>query len=77
MSSLKISLYNDGERFISVGAKHLDATDLQTLIYLHCEPGQEQKNTIRLVQSISSINIVRGTVTIYYNNGSYAIITNA
>lgn len=67
----------EGEKKFHVNFKHLDITDYQTIIYLNSAfPYQSEKNTIRLFCYVSSVNVILGTITIYYSNGSYLVITN-
>lgn len=79
MSQIKVCCYdNDGVYKFTRYAKKIDICDSHTIIYLPCEnPKYSEKDTIRLLYSIKSLNIVRGTVTVYFNNGGYLILTNA
>lgn len=77
MKNFNIIAYNQDCKIIfNVQSIHIDITDVQTIIYLpfydsmFCE-----NNTVRILSSIKSINIVSGTITVHYINDNYIIIT--
>lgn len=79
MRKLSVVLYdcNCDKRFGPVTIERIDICDSHTIIYMphQCECKAESF-TVRFPFSLKTINIVRGTVTAYFNNGSYLIITN-
>jgi len=78
MKRLRAMFYdNNGKLSYQTFARKIDITDLQTIIYLYCQPKYEdsEKYTTRLILSVKSTNIVDGVVTVYYVNDSYCVIT--
>lgn len=77
MKSLKIKVFNDGgEQFIESTACHIDIVDSHSVVYLPLNQESHVKDVIRLFWYVESVNIVRGTITVYFTNHNYLIITN-
>jgi hypothetical protein len=73
----KFSMYDDNDKIIWANrAERIDISMEITIIYLKSAPEAVNKNTIRWPFHLASICIERGTVTAYYCNGQYLIITN-
>ncbi len=66
--------YRDAERLFSVNAVHIDIDQLQTVIYLNKYMGEG--SVIRFIHPLKTINVVLGTITAYYCNDEYLIITS-
>jgi hypothetical protein len=78
MKKYSISFWDDcGKLIYKSFARKIDITDLQTIVYLYCEPEVEnsEKYTSRLIMTLKSMIIVDGVITVYYVNNSYCEIT--
>ncbi len=68
-----VTAYRDTERLFSVNAVHIDIDELQTVIHLNKHMGE--RSVIRFIHPLKTINVVSGTITAYYCNDEYIIIT--
>lgn len=78
MLNLHIKLIdcNGDDRFHVTAAK-IDICESHTIIYMpHVADCKAECFTVRFPFSLKTINVVRGTVTAYFNNGSYLIINS-
>lgn len=78
MSLTKVSAWIEGKILFHVIAVRVDICDSHTIIYpAYGDEAHPNKYTIHLPQSLKSVNIERGTVTAYFNNDGYLVLTDA
>jgi hypothetical protein len=77
MKRLNVVCFNaEGEELFDICAGHVDICDSYTVIYSNTyKESQTEKEIIRFTKSLSSVNVVIGTITAYFIDNSYLVIT--